>query len=65
MKVKEMIDKKSSLWKSLTECMKDMDLPEKRKTDLNWLMKNMAIRNSDNKNLERAINIIREIVSMS
>ena len=32
---------------TLQELLKQMDVPEFRKNDMNWLMRNLAVRNSD------------------
>ena len=40
----------------------DMDIPEKRRRDWFWLHRNLAIRNQDHENFEKAYSILRDII---
>lgn len=40
---------------NLTELLVGMDLPEQRKSDLRWLLRNLEIRNSQHPNCKAGI----------
>lgn len=54
----------SDLWQSLDEILKTMDVPEGRKNDLGWLMRNLAIRNKEHKDFRSAVSLIKEILKL-
>lgn len=54
----------SDLCQSLDEILKTMDVPEGRKNDLGWLMRNLAIRNKEHKDFRSAVSLIKEILKM-
>ena len=41
--------------------IENMDVPEMRRNDLNWLSRNLAIRNSDNPGFELAETLIKSL----
>ena len=45
----------------LQELLHGMDIPENRKSDIGWLNRNLAIRNSDHPNFEPAISVIKSL----
>ena len=47
----------------LNQILMTMDIPSARKTDPRWLMRNLAVRNSDNPNFKEAISLIKELGS--
>lgn len=47
--------------KELKELIKDMDIPEARRSDIYWLARNLPIRNSLNPNLKKALEILRDL----
>lgn len=58
---------KEALTAELTELIKKMNIPQKRKTinktdDLRWLKRSLAERNSGHQNFKRAMEILKEIV---
>lgn len=44
----------------LAEILETMDIPEQRKTDMRWLIRNIGIRNREHKDYEEAVSLIRE-----
>ena len=46
----------------LQELLSTMDIPQGRKTDLRWLARNLAIRNGENPNFEKANNLINRLL---
>lgn len=42
----------------LQQILKTMDIPESRKTDMHWLMRNIAIRNSESPDFREAVELI-------
>jgi len=51
---------------SLKEAIKDMNIPEMRKnvgnmSDVRWIGRNMAIRNSGHPNFEQARDLLRQL----
>lgn len=55
-------DEKSILMDELQTLLETMDVPEIRKNDYRWLLRNLPIRNSNNTNFERAYKIIRKLL---
>ena len=49
---------------SLKTLLDKMDVPEQRKTDFAWLLRNLAIRNSNHPDFQEAINLIKEFKSL-
>ena len=49
---------------SLKTLLDKMDVPQQRKTDFPWLLRNLAIRNSNHPNFQEAINLIKEFQSL-
>jgi hypothetical protein len=47
---------------ALMNILNTMDVPENRKTDWNWLSRNLAIRNKDHKDFNLAIELLRKIL---
>lgn len=45
----------------LVELLGNMDVPEGRKNDLNWLARNLAIRNAEHLDFVKAKNLISEL----
>jgi hypothetical protein len=45
----------------LQKLISEMEVPEARRADLGWLARNLAIRNSEHPNFEKAKNLIREL----
>jgi len=45
----------------LTQLLDNMDVPEGRKNDLNWLARNLAIRNSEHPDFTKAKNLVSEL----
>lgn len=41
-----------------------MDVPEQRKTDFDWLLRNLGIRNSSHADFSEAIGLIKEFKSL-
>ncbi|MFN9959533.1 MAG: hypothetical protein ACK55I_41120 [bacterium] len=55
-----------NLFEQLGDVLKTMDIPEMRKKDIAWLMRNLAVRNQDHPNFmeaQRLINVIRKAQS--
>jgi hypothetical protein len=48
----------------LNELMAGMDLPSYRKEDPKWLLKNLAVRNSEHPNFSKAKEMLRSLVKM-
>ena len=44
----------------LLEILSTMDVPDKRKDDFRWLLRNLFIRNASHPNFEEAIELIKE-----
>ena len=42
------------LWQQLTTVLKTMDVPEKRKSDINWLARNLFVRNKNHVDYDKA-----------
>jgi len=53
---------KTKIEKELQLLLDTMDVPELRKTDLRWLLRNLTIRNSENSNFERVISLIKKLL---
>lgn len=49
----------------LNEILKNMDVPELRKSDFSWLLRNLGIRNANNENFSEAISLIQDLVNQS
>jgi len=43
----------------LNEILDTMDIPNSRKTDFSWLIRNLFIRNGDHVDFKEAINLIK------
>jgi hypothetical protein len=50
---------------SLLEILNTMDVPEKRKTDLAWLSRNLFIRNKNHPQFNKAIELIKKKIDSS
>jgi biopolymer transport protein ExbD len=50
-----------SLKKELKHLTNKMDVPDYNKTKIIWLLKNLHVRNSENKNYDKVINICEEL----
>lgn len=48
----------------LKNTLDKMDVPEARKTDFGWLLRNLGIRNSNHPDFEKAIGLIREFQAL-
>lgn len=46
----------------LSELLEGMDVPDNRRDDLRWLLRNLAIRNSDNPSLPQALTLIKKLI---
>ena len=44
----------------LEQILRTMDIPQQRMNDHKWLMRNLAIRNSEHKDLHEAMALIRK-----
>lgn len=44
----------------LTEILSQMDIPDKRKDDFRWLLRNLFIRNAEHPNFEESLVLIKE-----
>jgi hypothetical protein len=55
---------KDDLMSQLESLTKEMNVPEFRKTDFRWLLRNAAINNSENQNLEQVILICKSLARM-
>lgn len=44
----------------ILQLVKDMDVPEQRKTDIHWLKRNLGIRNSNHPNFNQVIALIHK-----
>lgn len=42
--------------------IKDMDVPEFRRTDYHWLSRNLFVRNSEHPNFKQAIEVLKKIL---
>lgn len=49
------------LFAELKELLSDMDIPDYRKTSVQWLSKNLAARNSKNVNFTKADEIVKKL----
>ena len=47
----------------LQKYLKTMDIPELRKNDINWLERNLSVRNSNHPNFIRTMVILKNILS--
>jgi hypothetical protein len=48
--------------KALDETLSSMDVPAQRCGDLRWLLRNLAINNSDHPNLPLAIDLVKTLL---
>ena len=46
---------------ALQKILKTMDVPEQRLNDRGWLIRNLAVRNKEHPDFERAISLIRDM----
>ena len=46
----------------LQEILSTMDIPELRKNDMRWLLRNMSVRNSKHPDFQEALMLIRETI---
>lgn len=46
-------------WKRLHEILATMDFPRERKDDLNWMCRNLGIKNKDHPDFDEAMTIIK------
>lgn len=46
----------------LHEILDSMDIPEQRKKDFYWLLRNLSIRNSEHPKYEEAISLLKKLV---
>jgi len=46
----------------LGELLEGMDIPDNRRDDLRWLLRNLAIRNGNNPSLPQALDVIRKLI---
>ena len=46
----------------LQRLLDGMDIPNNRRDDLRWLLRNLAIRNGDNPSLPQALDVIRKLI---
>jgi len=46
----------------LGELLEGMDVPDNRRDDLRWLLRNLAIRNEGNPSLPQALSVIRKLI---
>jgi len=54
---------KEALLKEMREILDTMDVPELRKTDIFWLVRNLAFRNRNHPKYDRVIEILRQILN--
>jgi len=47
----------------LLELLEDMDVPKRRVTDLNWLNRNLSVRNSGHPDFKEAMELIKELIN--
>lgn len=47
------------LYNELQELLRSMKVPKLRRDDINWLIKNLSIKNADNPNFNRAMELIK------
>ena len=50
------------LCQSLDDILNKMDVPEARKSDMGWLLRNLAIRNSGHRDFQSAMTLIKFIL---
>lgn len=46
----------------LQELLEDMDVPKRRLTDLQWLKRNLGIRNSSHPDFKEAIDLVVKLI---
>lgn len=51
--------RKDTIVNRINELIETMDVPEQRKTDFNWLIRNLGIRNRENENYKELIFLIK------
>ena len=47
----------------IQELLKDMDVPDARRKDFRWLLRNLFVRNSKHPNFEEACGLLKEMVA--
>jgi hypothetical protein len=54
---------KEQAQKELDNLLSEMDVPETRYTDYFWLLRNLAVRNSEHANFMKVIRLIKQLSS--
>lgn len=47
---------------SLFEFLNEVDIPQQRRGDFRWLLRNLAIRNSKHPDIDRALAALKQLV---
>lgn len=56
------IKQKILLQRKLSRALETMNVPEFRRTDLRWLLRNIGIKNADDKKLPAVIMILKTLI---